>query len=278
MLSENALQGIKLLIMPSPYYLTENEAQGLARWVRSGGVLLSDAHLAGYNGTTGRHSRVLPGCGLAEEWGMREIDSTSSYHLKLEKAEGFSSSATEDVRKALQDFQTSGGKYFPIRLASGQVVTGAERYALLAGQSINPEGWFDVPEPCLASFQAGDGWVFYAGTNLGQGACQDPDGLLHVLDKALLQAKITPTLTQSQRAFAVHVDLLIDKAGNLRAFVIQNRSDLPQKFKMAFTTSQTGPENSVRKGTCLFHNVDIDLSQDAIELPARFIDLVILYE
>ena len=77
MLSAGELDGLKLLIMPSCYYVTQGEAEALDRWVRAGGVLLCEAHLAGYNGTTGRHSRTVPGCGLAEAWGIRESDTTS---------------------------------------------------------------------------------------------------------------------------------------------------------------------------------------------------------
>jgi len=53
-------------------HLTEPEAAALDRWVRAGGVLLCEAHLGAYNGTAGRHSRTVPGCGLAEAWGLRE--------------------------------------------------------------------------------------------------------------------------------------------------------------------------------------------------------------
>ena len=68
MLARGELDGLELLIMPNGYFLTEPEATALDAWVRGGGVLLCDAHLGGYNGTTGRHSRTVPGCGLAEAW------------------------------------------------------------------------------------------------------------------------------------------------------------------------------------------------------------------
>ncbi|MEI7833970.1 MAG: alpha-amylase family protein, partial [bacterium] len=83
----NDLDDIHVLVLPNAYYLSEAETAALDRWVRAGGVLLSEAHLAGYNATTGRHSRVLPGGGLAASWGLREVESTSSYHLRLKERE-----------------------------------------------------------------------------------------------------------------------------------------------------------------------------------------------
>ncbi len=273
MLSEGKLDGIKLLIMPSCYYLTEPEARSLALWVKQGGVLVAEAHLAGYNGTTGRHSRILPGCGLAEEWGIREIDTTSSYHLKLEKAEAFSSASTEDVRKAMQDFQTSGGKYFPISLASGEIAWGADRYATLSGENIQPEGWFGTEAPCLATIPVGKGWVFYAGTNLGQGAQHNSEGLHEILETAAGRARIDPPLlfgTDSQTR--VHIDELRDTQGNLRGLIVQNSSDLAQTIMIP-----PFPETDKRlQGKCIFTGTEWDPSTVQIELPPQWIDLVIL--
>jgi hypothetical protein len=109
MLAQGDLDDLKLLILPSPYYLTAEEAAVLDQWVRRGGVALVEAHLGGYNASTGRHSLQIPGCGLAESWGIHEIDSTSSYHLHLEHAQAFAGSSPEDVRKALAGQAVSGG-------------------------------------------------------------------------------------------------------------------------------------------------------------------------
>ncbi|HOS44499.1 MAG TPA: beta-galactosidase, partial [Armatimonadota bacterium] len=115
MLADGALDGIRLLIMPCCYYLTQPEIDALDRWVRAGGILLNEAHLAGYNGTTGRHSRVLPGGGLAERWGIHEMESTSSFHLQLDEQELLAGAMPEDVRKALHQYGTAGGTHYPIR-------------------------------------------------------------------------------------------------------------------------------------------------------------------
>jgi len=181
MLEKGELQDVKLLIMPSPYYLGDAEAKGLDQWVRSGGVLLSEAHLGGYSARLGRHSRRIPGCGLADAWGLVEVDGTSSYHLEFGSVDDYAGEATDDVVKALAYFGTSGGLYYPILMPNGHVIWGASRYAELESPAGRPEGSFDRQHACLMSFEHELGHVFYAGTNLGLGAKQDDVGLRAVL-------------------------------------------------------------------------------------------------
>jgi hypothetical protein len=263
MLARGELEDIKLLILPSPYYFTENEAQALIDWVQAGGVLLSEAHLAGYNATTGRHNRILPGCGLSDAFGLREADSTSSYHLKLSTAKSYLGSATEDVKKALAEFGTSGGLYFPIRLASGNLAWGAARYAQLVGEGCTVEGAFEAGADCLVSRLVGKGKVFYCGTNLGQGAKKNPAGLMELLAKAAASAGVAPTLNASG-SDQVHVDALWDDQA-LRFLVLNNRS------KDALTLRLEG------SGTAhgLFSKIVYDLSRP-VSLPGEFIDLFVV--
>lgn len=266
-LADGDLAGIKLLIMPSPYYLTEPEARSLSRWVQNGGVLLTEAHLGGYNGTTGRHSRILPGSGLAEEWKIRESDSTSSFHLKLEGADAFSGQMTEDVRKALNDILISGGKNFPVHLADGGMLIGSDRYTTLQGDKIKTEGWFESGEPILASLQVGNGWIFYAGSNLGQGSLQHPAGLATILKNLATRASICPALNfQSNNPTDIHVDAIVDRQQITRALVVQNRSEHPQEIFL---------EGSL-PGKGVFSQLKWDGSLGPIILPPRWIDLVIL--
>jgi len=227
-LEEGALDGVKLLIMPSCYYVTESEARALDHWVRQGGVLLAEAHLAGYNATTGRHSRVIPGCGLSEAWGIREADSTSSYHLKLEKSEAFRAAASEDVRKALASSGTSGGQFFPIQLPGGMVAWGADRYARLEGDALRPEGYFEPGFPCLASKAVGKGFVFYCGSELGKGASRDGQGLAEILLRLEKRSGIHPILSaRIAKPGALQVGLL--QADNHPCFIIiHNPTDMNQ--------------------------------------------------
>ncbi len=227
MLAAGELEGIRLLIMPSCYYLTEGEAGALDRWVRGGGVLLCEAHLGGYNGTTGRHSRTVPGCGLAESWGVRETDSTSSYHLpKTCQALLPTSENVSDT------FFGSDGQYFPIRLTNGGTVWGASRYAILEGADLAPLGSFDGTDTCLAWAPVGRGQVLYAGTNLGEGAARGSEGLLAVLAECCTRAGVSPTLGAiAAAAGTLHFDVLRDQRGP-RFIAAINRSDGAQTVRV----------------------------------------------
>jgi beta-galactosidase len=268
MLANGELEGVKLLILPSCYYLSEAEAASLERWVRRGGMVIAEAHLAGYNATAGRHSRTLPGFGLSQAWGLRESDSSASYHLKLEQAESFLGAASEDVRKALSGVQLSGGKYFPLRLADGALAWGAERYAILEGEDLKPEGWFEPEAPCLASIAIGEGWVFYAGTNLGQGAAKDSSGLLTILKRAAGRAGVQPMLgLKPSQPGQERLDPIREQDGRLRFVVAQNRSSQEQACSVTIQG----------RGSGLFTGKAFDLSPSTpLILPPAFIDLIVL--
>ena len=267
---QEGLEGLKLLILPGCYALSEAEAAALDAWVRQGGALLAEAHLAGFNLTSGRHSRILPGCGLAEKWGLREIDSTSSYHLKLEQSEAFLAATTEDARKALAGSGTTGALYYPIRLSSGTIAWGAERYAVLSGAQMQPEGYFEPGAACLASVEIGQGRVFYSGTNLGRGAGKDRRGLLEILRRLAQQAGIAPTLNVRNLGDAeVHLNLL-EEDGQPRFLVIHNPADVEQQILLP------GLRATLRG---LFSKDIAHLALDGktpISIPARFVDLFIV--
>jgi beta-galactosidase len=266
-LAQGELDGIQLLIMPACYYLTNEEATALDKWVREGGVLLNEAHLGAYNGSAGRHSRVTPGAGLAASWGIREVDSTSSYHLHLEVQQAVTAGLTEDVRKALQDFGVSGAEYFPIRLSNGRYVWGAHRYALLEGDSLTSEGSFDGRHACLASKQVGAGWVFYCGTHLGQAAERDPSGFFAVLEKALARAGVMPVCNaQADQPGSIHLDYLTSPAGEDYAVVLNKT-----KTEQALSLHTTGRWRGLFSGvTWQFDGAG------QVTVPSDFIDLFII--
>ncbi|HJN19292.1 MAG TPA: beta-galactosidase, partial [Armatimonadota bacterium] len=266
MLAEGDLGDLKLLIMPSCYYVSEEEAASLDAWVRAGGVLLCEAHLAGYNATTNRHARVIPGCGLSEPWGIREADSTSSFHLSLDQSDAFEGSVPEDVQKALDQAGTAGGRFFPIRLTGGGVAWGAFRYAVLEGTDITSEGSFDGAHPCIVSKPVGDGFVLYAGTNLGEGASQEASGLVALIRKCAERAGLSPTLNAAaELPGTVHVDALSDETGS-QFMTVCSQADQPQ------TLSLTG-EGAWRG---LFTGVEWSFAGETnVDIPARFVDLFV---
>jgi len=238
MLERRELDGVRFLILPACYYLTEPEAEALDAWVHAGGVALCEAHLAGYNGTAGRHSRSLPGCRLAESWGIREADSTSSYHLRLAGSDAPEADMPPDVSKALRDFGTSGASHYPIRLTDGTYAWGASRYAVLEGDDVATDGSFDGAEACIVSKPVGDGFVMYAGTNLGEGSSRGAEGLWALLSRCLARAGIRPALGTAA-ADAVHVDVL-GPQGAPCFLVIHNRRDEPADLRLDLTGSWRG--------------------------------------
>jgi len=262
MLAEGDLEGLRLLVTPSPYYVTEAEAVQLDAWVRRGGVAFVGAHLAGYNGTTGRRSRVLPGCGLVEAWGFRETETTAVRRLPIDGTAGdFRAdlgdggvALTEDVKKALAHAGAAGKEVFLIgpladsravenrrtpaalqavrdpalavlaRYDQGaEILWGADRYAELDGDGLQVLGTA-AGRPVLVAKPIGDGYVIYAGSRLGQGAGVDRPALSLFLERVVALAGITPPLSAAApSADKVHVDLLRDAEGRPRFLVVVNR-------------------------------------------------------
>ncbi len=270
LLASGTLDGLKLLILPSPYYLTQEEIETLKRWVQGGGALLCEAHLAGYNGSTGRHSPIMPGGGLAEAWGLREVETTAAIHLHLPEPPGFTPSAPaddrsqpDDVRKALQAFGAAGGEYFPIRLANGALAWGAHRYAELGGEDIEPLGSF-AGKVCLARKCVGQGQVFYCGTHLGQAAGRDPSGLEAMLRMAAAAAGIQPVGgLQAAIPGTIHLDLLY-AGGRTRFAVLVSRTAQSQRVQIEGRGRWQG----------LFSGVSLELDGEGeLEVPAGYTEI-----
>jgi beta-galactosidase len=277
MLAAGELEGLRFLIMPSPYYLTQEEAAQLDTWVRRGGVALVEAHLGGYNGTTGRHSRQMPGCGLAESWGLAEAETTAARYLgvDLDTAPGGRVEAdafTEDVQKALAAAGATGSDAFPMpfRLPGKAVpvtLWGADRYAEIEGEGLEVWGAFRE-RPVVVAKSAGAGTVIYVGTRLGQGARVGAAGLVALLHAALVRAGVAPALNVTAPEGArVHVDLLRDREGVPRFLVVLNRDVEPHPLRIE------GPGTA----RALFSETTWRLqSGPEITVPGSFADLFVL--
>ena len=168
---ESGLDGIKLLIMPCCYEADERLIGAVDSFVKRGGTLLCEAHLGGYNADNGRHSYTMPGCGADELWGIHEVYTTSSYHLKsiVNGETADTSGFVDDVKKAIDAYGLNGGKNFAIKTNIGITLTGAERFACLDGDGAEVIGTFNG-EPCIVKKEYGKGTIYYCGTNLGEGA------------------------------------------------------------------------------------------------------------
>ncbi len=69
--ARNRLAQYKILFLPFPVMLSQDVADGVKRYVRSGGTAVAEARLA-WNDARGFASNVIPGAGLAELFGARE--------------------------------------------------------------------------------------------------------------------------------------------------------------------------------------------------------------
>ena len=68
---ENRLGQYKILFLPFPVMLSRDVAEGVQRFVQTGGTAVAEARLA-WNDARGFASDVIPGAGLAEVFGARE--------------------------------------------------------------------------------------------------------------------------------------------------------------------------------------------------------------
>lgn len=204
---KDGLDGIRLLIMPYCYEADEELIQAVDQFVKKGGMLLCEAHLGGYNADTGRHSYHMPGMGVHEMWGLEEEYTTSSYHLKnLAETEQLDTDQFHgDMKKALQAYGISGGKYFVIDTAFGFSVTGAERFACLKAEDALNVGHFNGI-PCMVLKEHGKGKILYCGTNIGEGAEADKEGFEKLFLHTAKLAGVSPNTADTQSG--IHVDVL----------------------------------------------------------------------
>ncbi len=235
-LTAERLDGVRLLIMPSAYLLEEPEAEALDAFVRRGGVVLSEAHLAGYNATTGRHSTAMPGCGLAAKWGIREAESCSSCHLPDAFCAGADLTNSGDAAKALAATGGAAGVFFPLEMA-GETGCGAWRFARLEDDGGGRTLAAYHGAPVLVEKAVGSGKVFYAGTLLGLTGGVESSSLDRVVEMAAEAAGISRSVTASEVEAA-----LLTRHEEVEFVVLVNRSsraqsvglDLPGRWRGVF--------------------------------------------
>ena len=256
------LNDLKLLIMPSCYYLTESEAKAIDEWVQKGGVLLSEAHLGGYNDETGRHNEIIPGFGLAEKWGIKEVESTTTYRLRLDMNQEVNVAMSPDVRKMLSDFGTTGGEFVPIKMNDNKLLWGALRYARLKADGAEALGYFDLDLPCVIKKKVGKGVVFYCASNIGEGSVKDKSSFSRFMSRIMTDAKVDNTLGSSTDN--VRMDALYENT--LLSFItIRNLSDKDENVKLNFQGKARG----------LFTSKTIDAGESVL-IPKGFCDLFVV--
>ena len=230
------LTGIKVLIMPSCYYLTSQEAAAIDRWVQNGGVLVAEAHLGGYNDDTGRHSRIIPGLGLSEKWGIKEVVGVSPFRLNVD-AGSMNIEVSEDVKKLLRDFGVSGGKYVPVVMNDGSLLWGALRYAELEAADATVLGSFRPGTACIVKKKTGKGLIYYCGTNIGEGSERDKAAFAAFMGSVMSDAKVATTLQVDNHQ--VRVDALYSD-GKAAYITLRNMSPEDATITLNFKGKATG--------------------------------------
>ena len=233
----NDLMGVKVLIMPSCYYLTSQEAEAIDRWVHNGGVLLVEAHLGGYNDDTGRHNRVVPGFGLADKWGIKEMVTASPYRLNMDTGGELNIEMTEDAKKLFRDFGVSGGKYIPVVMNDGSLLWGALRYAELQAGEAEVLGAFRPGTACIVKKKVGKGIVIYCGANIGEGSIKDKTAFVTFMDGVMNDAKLIKTLNVNTNH--VRVDVLYSN-GKEAFITIRNMSHNDETVTLNFKGKAKG--------------------------------------
>ncbi len=214
---------VRLLLLPQAFYMTGAEAEAIDRFVQNGGTVLSEGNLAAYAADTGRYQQQVPGGGLAEKWGVTEIEQTSSYHLSVGPDEPAELIAEGDIRKALEATGSQGDEFFPLTQDGVVMGFGAGDFAEIGGGEVLA-GFHG--KPCVVRKAIGRGTVFYAGTQLGYAATKQPELLRKLLQDAAQMAGIAVSEDQA----ALHVDTLTDRHGKPAVIICTNPGVAAQRF------------------------------------------------
>lgn len=186
---EEGLDGVRLLILPEPYAMSDAFADAVDRFVRNGGTVLSEAHAGGYECDRNRHANTMPGCGLAKRWGITEVETTSAYYVESGLAQEMNLSAVnDDVKKAVAAYGVKGGKYIVIETEKGPLL-GAERYAELSAPDGAVLGCVRG-KPLIVRKCIGSGAVIYCGSNIGMAGKENPEAFGAFLEAVCSEAGV----------------------------------------------------------------------------------------
>lgn len=246
----DGLDDTKLLILPYCYGLDAKLAKAIDNFVQSGGTVLCEAHLGGYDLGRGRHSYRMPGMGLDALWNIREVYTTSSYHLEsvAEEEEFDASGLVDDMKKAVDAYGLNGGKNFKINTKYGISLVGSERYACLNDDCDEIIGTFQG-KPCIVKQKRGKGTVYYCGTNLGESAELYAEDFARFAEKIIREAGATKNYPINK--YGVHIDRVSENI-----LVVNNNTDedvtfeLDGKYRSVFCDEKISSSSYCIKAGC----------------------------
>lgn len=245
----NNLDGIRLLIVPLCYACTPQLAKAITLFVENGGTLLCEAHLGGYDLEIGRHSEYLPGCNLHNLWGIREIRTTSPVHLKSAfLTENTSVQITDDVKKALEAYGVSGGRYFLLKTKNGDSLAGADCFAALQSHQGETVACYD-DDALIMSVKYGQGHIYYCGTNIISGAAIYPQGFEQLMNEIAQTAGIETTSFPP----GVHADFVGD------LLFLRNTTNERQHVSVSGNFQSLFQNISLENGCCILEADSADI-------------------
>ena len=241
----------RVLILPAAYCLSKGEAESADAFLREGGLVIAEGSVGGYSYDAGRHSPVLPGCGLAERWNIREMESVSTFHLDCSDPEDIAESgATGDTAKALSSVRSRGGEYVPLQTPWGTGYGALNLSFLEAPDSeILASACGGI---CMVKKNIGKGELVYAGTYLGIAAYEKSEVFLRqLLEQLFLSRKI-----RSVKENGGYLTPLLAE-GKTRFFVAENRSDTPVSFHLPCRCLDVFQEEEGESFTLLPHSASL---------------------
>jgi beta-galactosidase GanA len=177
-IGEGLLDRYKVLVVPFPYWLSEDIAERLRTWVEAGGTLIGEAFFGGWDVERGRHHTTLPGYGLHELFGVRQKNAVPAREHEFVSVQGVVRAIDgEALRSGLNEPSPSNGfvlaQNTDVSKGIGQVemVLGRDLAYASAGQkaygAIVREDFFVEGAEVLATY--GDGEPAITRNSSGQG-------------------------------------------------------------------------------------------------------------
>jgi beta-galactosidase len=225
-LQEQDISRYKAIYYPFPYYMEEQTAAALRRYVENGGMLISEAFFGSIRQSDGLHSYRVPGLGFDELFGVRE-------EMRLSGSSAFDAYAPEDESAggglSLVSFRTE--KSLP-GLNSGHQAFGFHFAEWLQSEGAEVLGRFPDGHPAMTLHQWGKGQALMIGTLPAFVYGDQQDGATGDLLASLVRLAGVEPEVETEPA-GVRADLLRTADGSA-LLVVMNESEEEEELQLRF--------------------------------------------
>ncbi|MCD6384161.1 beta-galactosidase [Candidatus Sumerlaeota bacterium] len=250
------LSQYRLIIVPYPIMFTREAAEGLRNYIKNGGCVVAEARLA-WNDESGHATNIIPGMGLDEVFGVRELSVEMADEVNMRIAK-----INHPALAKLKEGTILKGAYFSEAL---KPLPQRDETRVLA--------YLDNGSPVMVASKFGKGETIFIGTFLGleQYKNQNKENEQFVL--GLLEwAGVERAFTSSSDGWAtapVEIRLQEHPGGNL-LFAI-NHSESEQTVKIALRVDSNGNYSihNIITGTSLIQSAKDNTLKIEIPIPAK---------